>query len=426
MSGLTTLMLISFLVMVLIGVPITFATGSAVMLYLVMGGDIPGTLLAQRMYNSSASFTMLAVPLFIIAGELMNKAGITKRIVRLSTALMGHIRGSLAHVTILASMLFAGLSGSSVAAASSVGGMLIPAMKEDGYDAGFGAAVTACSACMGPIIPPSIAFIIYSSITGDSVGKLFLGGIIPGIIMGISLMVIAYVISKKRNYPVRERSTTSEKVSAVKGSALAILMPIIIVGGIMTGIFTSTEAGAIGLLYGLLVGLLTKELPLKEIPSILVNGALTSASIMYIIATSQALGWLLTIERLPQTLVAFLSSLTSNSTAIIFIILGTLLIMGCFLVDTAMITIMTPLFIPIVKQYGIDPIQFGVVMVMMTTVGGITPPVGNLLFVASGIAETPVLRTAKAMVPFAGALLISMALCALIPPLVTFLPNLLG
>lgn len=426
MSGLTTLMLISFLVMVLIGVPITFATGSAVMLYLVMGGDIPGTLLAQRMYNSSASFTMLAVPLFIIAGELMNKAGITKRIVRLSTALMGHIRGSLAHVTILASMLFAGLSGSSVAAASSVGGMLIPAMKEDGYDAGFGAAVTACSACMGPIIPPSIAFIIYSSITGDSVGKLFLGGIMPGIIMGISLMVIAYVISKKRNYPVRERSTTSEKVSAVKGSALAILMPIIIVGGIMTGIFTSTEAGAIGLLYGLLVGLLTKELPLKEIPSILVNGALTSASIMYIIATSQALGWLLTIERLPQTLVAFLSSLTSNSTAIIFIILGTLLIMGCFLVDTAMITIMTPLFIPIVKQYGIDPIQFGVVMVMMTTVGGITPPVGNLLFVASGIAETPVLRTAKAMVPFAGALLISMALCALIPPLVTFLPNLLG
>ena len=426
MSGLTTVMLISFLVMVLIGVPITFATGSAVMQYLVMGGDIPGTLLAQRMYNSSASFTMLAVPLFIIAGELMNKAGITKRIVRLSTALMGHIRGSLAHVTILASMLFAGLSGSSVAAASSVGGMLIPAMKEDGYDAGFGAAVTACSACMGPIIPPSIAFIIYSSITGDSVGKLFLGGIIPGIIMGISLMVIAYVISKKRNYPVRERSSTSEKVAAVKGSALAILMPVIIVGGIMTGIFTSTEAGAIGLLYGLLVGLLTKELPLKEIPSILINGALTSASIMYIIATSQALGWILTIERLPQALVAFLSSLTSNSTAIIFIILGTLLIMGCFLVDTAMITIMTPLFIPIVKQYGIDPIQFGVVMVMMTTVGGITPPVGNLLFVASGIAETPVLRTAKAMVPFAGALLISMALCALIPPLVTFLPNLLG
>ena len=426
MSGLTTVMLISFLVMVLIGVPITFATGSAVMQYLVMGGDIPGTLLAQRMYNSSASFTMLAVPLFIIAGELMNKAGITKRIVRLSTALMGHIRGSLAHVTILASMLFAGLSGSSVAAASSVGGMLIPAMKEDGYDAGFGAAVTACSACMGPIIPPSIAFIIYSSITGDSVGKLFLGGIIPGIIMGISLMVIAYVISKKRNYPVRERSSTSEKVAAVKGSALAILMPVIIVGGIMTGIFTSTEAGAIGLLYGLLVGLLTKELPLKELPSILINGALTSASIMYIIATSQALGWILTIERLPQALVAFLSSLTSNSTAIIFIILGTLLIMGCFLVDTAMITIMTPLFIPIVKQYGIDPIQFGVVMVMMTTVGGITPPVGNLLFVASGIAETPVLRTAKAMVPFAGALLISMALCALIPPLVTFLPNLLG
>ena len=424
MTSLTALMLISFLVMVLIGVPITFATGSAVMLYLILGGEIPGTLLVQRMYNSSVSFTMLAVPLFIIAGELMNKAGITKRIVRLSSALMGHIRGSLAHVTVLASMLFAGMSGSSVAAASSVGGMLIPAMKEDGYDDGFSAALTACSATMGPIIPPSIAFIIYSSITGDSVGKLFLGGIVPGIIMGLSLMVIAYVIAKKRNYPVHERSTAEEKIAAVKGSVLAIFMPVIILGGIMSGIFTSTEAGAVGLLYGLFVGMITKELPLKEVPAVLVNGALTSASIMYIIATSQALGWLLTIARLPQALVDFLASLTSNSTAIIFIILGTLLIMGCFLVDTAMITIMTPLFMPIVQQYGIDPIQFGVVMVMMTTVGGITPPVGNLLFVASGISGTPVLNTAKAMLPFAGALLFAMAVCALFPPLVTFLPNL--
>lgn len=426
MTSLTALMLLSFLVMVLIGVPITFATGSAVMFYLVLGGEIPGTLLVQRMYNSSVSFTMLAVPLFIIAGELMNKAGITKRIVRLSSALMGHIRGSLAHVTILASMIFAGMSGSSVAAASSVGGMMIPAMKEDGYDAGFSAALTACSATMGPIIPPSIAFIIYSSITGDSVGKLFLGGVIPGIIMGLSLMVIAYIIAKKRNYPIHERSSTAEKISAVRGSVLAVMMPVIILGGIMSGIFTSTEAGAVGLLYGLLVGLLTKELPLKEIPSVLINGALTSASIMYIIATSQALGWLLTIARLPQALVAFLAGLTSNSTLIIFIILGTLLIMGCFLVDTAMITIMTPLFIPIVQQYGIDPIQFGVVMVMMTTVGGITPPVGNLLFVASGISGTPVLNTAKAMIPFACALLFSMAICTLFPPLVTFLPNLFG
>lgn len=326
MTSLTALMLISFLVMVLIGVPITFATGSAVMFYLVLGGEIPGTLLVQRMYNSSVSFTMLAVPLFIIAGELMNKAGITKRIVRLSSALMGHIRGSLAHVTILASMIFAGMSGSSVAAASSVGGMMIPAMKEDGYDAGFSAALTACSATMGPIIPPSIAFIIYSSITGDSVGKLFLGGVIPGIIMGLSLMVIAYIIAKKRNYPIHERSSAAEKISAVRGSVLAVMMPVIILGGIMSGIFTSTEAGAVGLLYGLLVGLLTKELPLKEIPSVLINGALTSASIMYIIATSQALGWLLTIARLPQALVAFLAGLTSNSTLIIFIILGTLLI----------------------------------------------------------------------------------------------------
>lgn len=416
-------MLIGFIVLIFLGVPITFATGIAAAIYLISGADIPPMVVCQRMYTSSASFAMLAVPLFMIAGELMNKAGITKSLVRLSTALIGHIRGSLAHVTILASALFAGMSGSSVAAASSVGGMMIPAMEEEGYDPGFSAAVTCCAATMGPIIPPSIAFIIYSSITGDSVGKLFLGGIIPGILMAVCLMTIAYVVSVKEKYPVHEKADWCERGHALASSFGALLMPFIIMGGILSGIFTSTEAGAVGLVYGILYGLFSRSMKFKDIPDIIYNGALTSSSVMFIIATSQALSWILTIGRLPQLIVNFMTGLTDNKTVIILIVLLVLLIMGCFLVDAAMITIMTPLFIPIVKSYGIDPIQFGVVMVMMTTTGGITPPVGSLLFVASGTARVPIMKTAKAMIPFAAALLFAMLLCACIPQIVTFLPN---
>ena len=416
-------MLIGFIVLIFLGVPITFATGIAAAVYLISGADIPPMVVCQRMYTSSASFAMLAVPLFMIAGELMNKAGITKSLVRLSTALIGHIRGSLAHVTILASALFAGMSGSSVAAASSVGGMMIPAMEEEGYDPGFSAAVTCCAATMGPIIPPSIAFIIYSSITGDSVGKLFLGGIVPGILMAICLMTIAYIVSSKKKYPIHEKADWSERGHALIGSFGALLMPFSIMGGILSGIFTSTEAGAVGLVYGILYGLISKSMKLKDIPKIIYNGALTSSAVMFIIATSQALSWILTIGRMPQLLVNFMTGLTDNKTVIILIVLLVLLIMGCFLVDAAMITIMTPLFIPIVKSYGIDPIQFGVVMVMMTTTGGITPPVGSLLFVASGTAKVPIMKTAKAMIPFAAALLFAMLLCACFPQIVTFLPG---
>ena len=400
-------MLLGFIVLIFLGVPITFSTGIAAAVYLLAGGDIPPMVVCQRMYTSSASFAMLAVPLFMIAGELMNKAGITKAIVRLSSALIGHIRGSLAHVTILSSALFAGMSGSSVAAASSVGGMMIP-----------------CAATMGPIIPPSIAFIIYASITGDSVGKLFLGGVMPGILMAICLMTIAYVVSVKKKYPIHERSTWGERGRAFVGSIGALMMPVIIMGGILSGIFTSTEAGAVGLAYGLCYGLVTKSMKLKDLPGVIYNGALTSAAVMFIIATSQALAWLLTVGRVPQLLVNFMTGLTDDPTVIILIVLLVLLIMGCFLVDAAMITIMTPLFIPIVKAYGIDPIQFGVVMVMMTTTGGITPPVGSLLFVASGTANVPIMKTAKAMIPFAAALIFAMVLCACVPQIVTFLPNL--
>ncbi|MDR2049252.1 MAG: TRAP transporter large permease, partial [Treponema sp.] len=272
------ILLSTFILLMVLGIPMAFSTAISVAVYL-LGVGMPLELIPQRFFTSTNSFALMAIPLFMIAGELMNSAGITRRIVALSAAMVGHIQGSLGHVTVVASMIFAGMSGSSAAACASVGSMLIPVMKEEGYDPEFGAALTACSACIGPIIPPSITMIIYGSITGDSIGKLFLGGIMPGIIMGLCLMTIVFIIAKKRKYPVKPWTPWKGKFTAIRSSIAALLMPIIIVGGILTGIFTATEAGAVGIAYGILIGFLSKDLTLKMIPKVFINGALTAAAV---------------------------------------------------------------------------------------------------------------------------------------------------
>lgn len=421
-----TVMLVLFLVLILAGVPIAWGTGLATVVYIQGSGSIPINLLAQRMFKASDSFSMLAIPLFMLAGDFMNGGGITKRIVNLASKWVGHITGSLAHVTVLASMLFASMSGSSAASAASIGSMLIPTMKQKGYDGEYAVAVTACASVMGPIIPPSIAFVIYASMTGDSISSLFLGGIIPGILMGLCLMILSYIIAKKRGYPVEEKASWSERIEALKGSIAAVLMPVIILGGIMTGIFTATEAGCIGLVYGIVVGFLTKELKWKNIPGILVNSAKTTANIMMIMGTSQVLGWILVSAQLPQKLTVAFTSISSNATVVFLLILLLILFLGCFMVDAAIMPIMTPLLLPIVKAYGIDMIQFGVVVNMMAVAGGVTPPVGNLLYICSGIADVPVLKAAKAIIPFLGALLAAMLLCVFFAPLATFIPSIVG
>ncbi len=421
-----TLMLVLFIVLILAGIPIAWGTGLATILYIEGAPTIPLTLLAQRVFKASDSFSLLAIPLFMLAGEFMNGGGITKRIVELASKWVGHITGSLAHVTILASMLFASMSGSSAASAASIGSMLIPTMKQKGYDGGYAVAVTACSSVMGPIIPPSIAFVIYASLTGDSISALFMGGIIPGILMGLCLMIISYVIAKKNHYPVEEKASWGERIKALRKSIAAVLMPVIILGGIMSGIFTATEAGCIGLVYGIIVGFVTKELKIKNIPGILLNAAKTTANIMMIMGTSQVLGWILVSAQLPQKLTVAFTSISNNPTIVFLLILLLILFLGCFMVDAAIMPIMTPLLFPIVKSFGINPIQFGVVVNMMAVAGGVTPPVGNLLYISSGIADVPVLKAAKSVVPFLTALIIAMLLCVLIPPLVTFIPSLVG
>ena len=418
-------MLILFILLILVGVPIAWGTGFATVVYMHFQ-DIPIALLAQRIFKTSDSFSMLAIPLFMLAGEFMNGGGITKSIVELATKWVGHIKGSLGHVTVLASMLFASMSGSSAASAASIGGMMIPTMKEKGYDPGYAAAVTATSSVMGPIIPPSIAFVVYSSLSGDSISDLFLGGIVPGILMGVCLMVLCYVVAKKNNYPVEKKATWKERFVALRHSILAILMPIIILGGIMSGIFTATEAGGIGVVYGIVVGFVTKQLKVKNIPGILINAAKTTTVIMMIMGTSQVLGWILVSAQLPQKLTTAFLSLSSSPTITFLLILLLIMFLGCFMVDAAVMPIMAPLLLPIVRAFGINPIHFGVIVNMMAVMGGITPPVGNLLYIASGVADVSVVKAARSMLPFMGALLIAMLLCVFIPPLVTFIPSLLG
>jgi len=420
------IMIVLFLALILLGVPIAWGTGLATILYIQTSESIPVMLLAQRIFKSADSFSLLAIPLFMLAGEFMNGGGITKRLVNLASKWVGHITGSLGHVTVIASMLFASMSGSSAASAASIGGMLIPTMKEKGYDGDYAVAVTACSSVLGPIIPPSIAFIVYASLTGDSISQLFLGGIGPGIIMGLCLMVLCYVVAKRKGYPVEPKASWSERFTALRKSVLAILMPVIILGGIMSGVFTATEAGCIGVVYGIIVGFITKELKVKNIPNILINAAKTTAAIMMIIGTSQVLGWILVSAQIPQKLTVAFLSLSNNSTVIFLLILLLILFLGCFMVDAAIAPIMVPLLMPIVYAYGIDPLVFGIVFNMMTVAGGVTPPVGNLLYISSSIADVPVLQAAKTTMLFLGALIVAMLLCVFIPPIVTFIPSLVG
>ncbi len=416
-------LLIAFGGLMALGVPIAFSMGIASFLALVVGGGIPLNVVPQRIFVAIDSFSMMAIPLFILAGELMNGAGITARIVRFSSALVGHIRGGLAHVNILASMFFAGLSGSASADSASLGSMLIPAMVEDGYDADFSVAVTATSSTIGPIIPPSIMMIIYGSITGDSIGAMFLGGIVPGIMLGGTLMIVAYVISVKRGYKAEKRVPLMGVLRAFVQSLVALVMPIIILGGILSGVFTATESGVVAVVYGLFAGLYMRELTPRKIVGIFTSAAITSAITMFVLASAQALGWILARERFPQLIVNSLASMSDNPTVIFLLILAFLFVLGFFMDGSAALIILVPVFVPIIQKFGYNPIHFAVTVVMMLLVGGVTPPVGVLLFITCGIAKISIVKASRAIIPFVAAMVVLILIVMLVPPLVTFIPS---
>lgn len=407
-----------FLVFLLIGLPVFFALLIAPGALLWLNGqerDI--ALLYRNVYNGMDSFPLMAIPFFMLAGELMNRGGITERLVEFAQAMMGHLRGGLAHVNILSSMLFAGLSGSAVADTSALGSMLIPAMEKQGYTRRFSAAITAASSVIGPIIPPSGIMIIYAYVMGESVAALFLAGIVPGILVGIGLMLAVKVMADKYDFPVASRKYTwGERGQASLKAFFPLLTPVIILGGILGGIFTPTEAAAVAVGYAMFIGLFVlKTLQLPDLSDVFARAAMTSAVVLLLVGAAMAFKTVVSLSHAPETLAHWILSLSDNPLVLLFLINLLLFAVGMFLDAGPAIIILGPILAPIFVNLGIHPVHFAIIMSVNLTVGLATPPMGLVLFVASSVSGERVERIARAILPF---LLVEVAVIFLI----TFVP----
>ncbi|KAF0675117.1 TRAP transporter large permease [Profundibacterium mesophilum] len=418
-----------FLLLLMIGLPVFFGLLAAPGILLWLNGqerDI--TLLYRNVYNGMDSFPLMAIPFFMLAGELMNKGGITLRLVEFSQALMGHLRGGLAHVNVLSSMLFAGLSGSAVADTSALGSMLIPAMEKQGYSRRFSAAITAASSVIGPIIPPSGIMIIYAYVMGESVAALFLAGIVPGILVGAGLMLVIKVMADRYDFPIATRKQTwGERGQASLKAFFPLLTPVIIMGGILLGIFTPTEAAAVAVAYALFIGLFVlRTLRVGEIPEVLSRAAATSAVVLLLVGAAMAFKTVVSLSHAPETLAAYILSLSDNPLILLFLINLLLFIVGMFLDAGPAIIILGPILGPIFTSLGVDPIHFAIIMSVNLTVGLATPPMGLVLFVASSVSGEKVESIARAILPFLAVEVLVIFLITYIPAISMTIPRLTG
>jgi len=413
--------------LIFLGVPIAVAMGlTAVGAFFFLGEAFVLPMLAQRMYSATTGFTLLAIPFFILAGNLMNRGGITHRVFRFAQALVGHLQGGLGHVNVVSSMIFSGMSGAAVADAAGLGLVELEAMQKAGYGRRFSAAITAASSTIGPVVPPSIPFVIYGSITGESVGRLFLAGCLPGVMMGLAMMIAVYFVSQRRRYPKGPKASLRELLMSGRDSFFALCMPVLIIGGILGGIFTPTEAAVVASLYALLLGLFVyREITLKDLPNILWETVIQSVKVLFIIAAAGFLGWLLIHQQIPQQVISGLTSLSSVRWVLILIIIAILLVLGCFLEGIAVLVITIPVFMPLVQQFGIDPIQFGVIMVLCSMLGLLTPPVGMSLYAVSSISDVPVGSLAKELWPYLLGIFVVLMLIAYVPVFSLGIPDLL-
>lgn len=415
-----------FLVAVLIGMPIMFALGGFAAVVMEWQGIFNSVTIAHNMYSGLDSFPLLAVPFFMLAGAIMEESKITQRLMDFAYSVVGRFAGGLAHVAILLAMIFAAMCGSAVATAAAIGTMMLPTMTARGYDKGFSTALIACGGAIGPIIPPSIPMIIYAVIAGVSVKRMFLGGIVPGILFGLILMVYSYFFAKRRNYPREtEKLTLKDFWAAFKKASLALLLPIIILGGIFSGIFTATESAAIASLYALILGMCVyRTIGFKQLPKIMISAAKQTATVMIIISSASALAWVLTSQQIPQQIAATIMSWTDNPTIVLLLINMFILVLGCFIDAVSIIMLLSPIVLVVIGQLGIDPVLFGVLLVVNVCIGALTPPVGTCLFVASKIGNTRLSDTCKAVVPMIGLVVVVLAACIIFPDLVLRLPNL--
>jgi tripartite ATP-independent transporter DctM subunit len=418
-------LLISFAVFLLLGVPVAFAMGLSALTALLLAGQISLMLIPQRLVVALDSFSLMAVPLFILAGQLMNTGGITVRIIRFSEILVGHIRGGLSHVNVMASMIFSGVSGSATADAAGIGAVLIPSMVKKGYDEDWAVSITASSSTIGPIIPPSILMVIYGSMTRLSIGKLFLSGLIPGLLVGLSLMVMGYILAVRRKQSSQPRSSLAEAWRAFKDAFLPLLAPVIILVGITGGIFTATEAGVIAAVYALFLGVLYKEITLANLGKTLLTAAYNTTVILLIIACASSFGWILAREQFPMLMVNLLTTLSADPTVALILIIILMLIVGLFIEGLAALMIFVPVLVPVAQSFGFDPIFFALIMVLCIQIGAVTPPVGMLLFVSCSAGGVPLKRVGNLIWFFILGLLGVLALVVIFPALVTYLPGLI-
>lgn len=417
-----------FALLLVLGVPISFSIGVATVSTLLLSIEVGPALttVSQRMATGIDSFTLLAIPFFILAGQFMNKGGIARRLIAFAKILVGVFPGGLAYVNITANMLFGSISGSAVAASAAVGGFMVPMMKKDGYDLNYSAAVNITSATTGLIIPPSNVLIVYSLASGGvSIGALFVAGYLPGILIGIFLMLVAGFIAHKKHYPVSQRVKMKEAVFYFLDALPSLFMIVLVIGGIVAGYFTATEASAIAVLYTFILSVIFyKEVKWKEIPKLLLNASATTSIVLLLVGVSMGMSWVMSFENIPQTVSSALMGLSNSPMVILLIINATLLIVGIFMDITPAVLIFTPIFLPVVMNLGVDPIHFGIVMVLNLSIGLCTPPVGSVLFVGCGIAGTSISKVLKPLLPLFIAMLLALLLVTFIPEISLWLPGL--
>lgn len=411
--------------LMLIGVPVCVAMGvTSAGTFAALGNQAILAVMAQRIYNGTTGFTMLAIPFFILAGNLMNTGGITDRIFNFAKAMVGHWPGGLGQVNIVSSVIFSGMSGAAVADAAGLGMIEMKAMDDAGFDHKFSAGITAASSTIGPVIPPSIPFVVYSTCSGVSVAKLFAAGFIPGALMALAMAVCVYVISVRKHFPVGEKMPWKLRLRYLWQAIPSLMTVIIIIGGIWSGLFTPTEAAIVASVYALILSCFVyRQINLKGLLQIIYDSMITSCKTLFIIAIANFLAYFMMHQRIPNQVIDALMGISSNPTVLILLIIFVLLILGMFLEGTAVILIVTPIFLPIIDQIGMSYVQFGVVMILASMIGLLTPPVGMSLYAVSSITNVKLMDLSKEVLPYVIGITIVLLLCAFVPPLSCWLPQ---
>ena len=422
-----TSLFVAFVVFVALNTPISLALGLASLAGLLYAGGLPLVMVPQKLFTGIDSFVLLAVPLFILAGNLMETGGISRRIVAVASALVGHIRGGLGQVVIVSTIFFSGVSGSSTADTAAIGSVCIPAMVKKGYRRELATAIVAAAGGMGILIPPCINMVVYALVAETSVAAVFLGGFLPGFLMGLSLMVYTYLTARKEGYPTEPKASAREALMALRDGIFPLLMPIIIMGGILSGICTVTESAAIAVAYAFVLSVFAyKELNISQLPEVLISTASTTGIVILLMGMASIFGWILAHQRIPHMVGETISSISTQPWVFLLIVNILFLIVGTFMDPLPAIVILVPILLPVALQIGINPVHFGIVLIANLGIGFITPPVGVVLFVACSVGKVPISKVIGPLLPFIGVMVVSLALITYLPEITLFLPRLFG